>query len=114
MSDYVTVKIYKDYLLDMLLARCDFWGTSRENKVLFEKMYSNYIENDVFSEVELDIMAIVDNDVVNYTTVLEEGNQDFEEVLGLARQGEYDISCQTCYSYIEAVSDDEKRILVRC
>lgn len=114
MSDYVTVKIYKDDLLDMLLERCDFWGTSRENKDLFETMYSNYIDNGCFDEAELDIMAIVDNDVVNYTTILEDGDEDFQEVLELYRQGEYDISCQTCYSFIEAVSDDEKRILVRC
>lgn len=113
MSDYVTVKIYKDDLLEMFLERCDFWGTSRENKDLFEKMYSNYIDCGVFAEMELDIMAIVDNDVVNYTEVLEDGDEGFQEILELHKQGEYDISCQTCYSFIEAVSDDETRILVR-
>lgn len=113
MSDYVTVKIDKDYLLDMLLDRCNFWGTSRENKDLFEKMYSNYIDNGVFAECELNIMTIVDNDVVNYTAIIEDGDEDFQEVLELYRQGECDISCQTCYSFIEAVSDDEKRILIR-
>lgn len=113
MSDYVTVKIYKDDLLDMLLERCDFWATSRENRDLFEKMYSNYIDGGCFDEAELDIMAIVDNDVVNYTSILEDGDEDFQEVLELYRQGEYDISCQTHYSFIEAVSDDEERILVR-
>lgn len=113
MTDYVTVKIYKDDLLDMLLERCDFWGTSRENKDLFEKMYSHYIDGECFDEAELDIMVIVDNDVINYTTILEDGDEDFQEVLELHRQGEYDISCQTHYGFIEAVSDDEKRILVR-
>lgn len=114
MGDYITVKIDKDYLLDMLLERCDFWGTSRENKDLFEKMYSNYIDSGCFDEAELDIMVIVDNDVVNYTTVLYAEDKEFQEILELYKQGEYDISCQTCYSFIEAVSDDEKRILVRC
>lgn len=113
MADYVTVKIDKDDLLDMLLERCDSWGTSRDNKDLFETMYSNYIDCGVFAEMELDIMAIVDNDVVNYTTILEDGDENFQEVLELYKQGEYDISCQTCYSFIEAVSDDEERILVR-
>ena len=113
MSDFITVKINKDDLLDMLLARCDFWGTSRENKDLFEKMYSNYIDGGVFAEVELNIMAIVDNDVVNYTTILEADDKGFQEVLELHRQGECDISRHTNYSFIEAVSEDEKRILVR-
>lgn len=113
MSDYITVKIDKDWLLQMLLERCDFWETSRENEDLFEKIYSNYIENGVFDGAELNIMAIVDNDVINYTTIIEDGDEDFQEVLEQHRQGEYDISCQTCYSFIEAVSDDEKRILVR-
>lgn len=76
-------------------------------------MYSNYIDGGCFDGAELDIMAIVDNDVVNYTTILEDGDEDFQEVLELHRQSEYDISCQTCYSFIEAVSNDEKRILVR-
>jgi hypothetical protein len=113
MSDFITVKINKDNLLDMLLNRCDVWGTSRENKDLFEKMYSNYIDSGVFNEAELNIMVIVDNDVINYTTILEDEDEDFQEVLKLYRQGEYDISCHTHYSFIEAVSDDEERILVR-
>lgn len=114
MSEFVTVKIRDWELLDMLMARCEFWGTSRENKDLFEKMYQNYIDGELFEGVELDIMAIVDNDVVNYTTVIEEGDVEFDEILELYKQGEYDISCQTNYSFIEAVSDDETRILLRC
>lgn len=113
MSDFITVKIDKDDLLDMLLNRCDVWDTSRENKGLFEKMYSHYIDGGCFNGAELNIMAIVDNDVINYTTILKDGDEDFQEVLKLHRQGEYDISCQTCYGFIEAVSEDEKRILVR-
>ena len=113
MTDYVTVKINKEDLLDMLLERCNFWSTSRENKDLFKKMYSKYIDNGYFDEGELDLMVIVDNDVVNYTTILEDGDEDFQEVLKLYKQGEYEISCQTCYGFIEAVSDNEKRILIR-
>jgi hypothetical protein len=108
----VTVKVRKDDLLDMFMERCKFWsGLDLE---LFEKMYENYIDGGVFDGMELDIMAIVDNDYVNWTSILEKGvNEDFEEIFDLYKQGEYDISCQTCYSYIEAVSDDEQRILVR-
>lgn len=107
----VTVKIREDDLLDLFLERCKFWsGLDLE---LFEKMYENYIYNGFFG-AELDIMCIVDNDYINWTRVLKKGiDEEFEEIFDLYKQGEYDIFCQTCYSYIEAVSDDEERILVR-
>ena len=111
--DFVTVKISKDDLLDMLIERVCFWGKGREHKDLYEKMYESSIFNGVFDNAELDIMGIVDNDIINYTTILEEGDEDFLEVLEFTEQGEYDISCETCYSFIEAVSDDKKRILIR-
>lgn len=113
MNDYVTVKIPKDNLLDILIERVILWGIGREHKDLYEKMYESYIDNGIFDNSELDIMGIVDNDIVNYTSIIEEGDEDFLEVLEFAEQGEYDISCETCYSFIEAVSDDKKRILVR-
>lgn len=113
MNDYVTVKISKDNLLDMLIERVVFWGTGKQHKDLYEKMYESYIYNGIFDDYELDIMGTVDNDIVNYTSIIEEGDEDFLEILKLAEQGEYDISCETCYSFIEAVSDDKKRILVR-
>jgi hypothetical protein len=97
----------------MFLKRCDFWATSRENSDLFEKMYSNYIDNGRFDEAELDIMAIVDNDVVNCTSILEADDEDFQKVLELYKQGNRNISCETSYSFVEAVSDSESRILVR-
>lgn len=107
----VTVKVREDDLLDMLMERCRFWsGLDLE---LFEKMYENYINGGLFDDAELDIMAVVDNDVVNWTTVIEKGDNCFDEILELYKQGECDISCQTDYSFIEAVSDDETRILLR-
>ena len=108
----VTVKVREDDLLDILMERCKFWsGLDLE---LFEKMYEKYIDGGVFEDCELDIMGIVDNDYINWTSVLEKGvDKDFEEIFDLYKQGEYDISWQTWYSFIEAVSDDEQRILVR-
>lgn len=113
MSDYVTVKISKDELLDMLIKRVIYWGRGRVHKDLYEKMYESYIDSGIFDNLELDIMGTVDNDIINYTSIIEEGEEDFKEVLEFAEQGEYDISCETCYSFIEAVSDDKKRILIR-
>jgi len=64
--------------------------------------------------MEFDVMQIVDNDVYNYCSVLYKGDEGFEEVLKLYKEGEYDISCEDLgYDFIEAVSDDEDRILVR-
>ncbi len=116
----ITIQIEDYEALDMLLDRCDFWETSKDNKDLFEKMYQNYIDNGVFEHSEFDPMVIVDNDVVNYCSVIykDEYKKDFKKLLKLYKQGEYDVSCEkfdAIYpSYIEAVSDDEDRILIRC
>lgn len=113
----VTVKVEDWQLLDMLLDRCEAWGTSKENKDLFEKMYSNMIDSGCFEGAELNIMSIVDNDVVNYCSVIDETEKDFNKLLELYKQGEYDVSCEDFeeykVSFIEAVSDDETRILIR-
>ena len=113
----INVKIEDWQLLEMLLERCQVWGTSKDNIDLFEKMYQNYIDGGVFDSAELNIMSIVDNDVVNYCSVIEKGEKDFKKLLKLYKQGDYDVSCEDFkeyrVSYIEAVSDDETRILVR-
>ena len=115
-----TVKIEDWQLLDMFLDRCDAWGTSKENKDLFEKMYSNMIDNCCFEDTEFDVMKIVDNDVVNYCSVLykeDTNKEDWEKLMKLYNEGEYDVSCEEFEdinpSFIEAISDDEERILVR-
>lgn len=113
----INVQIEDWQLLEMLLERCNAWETSKDNIDLFEKMYQHYIDGGVFDGAELDIMSIVDNDVVNYCSVIEMGEKDFKKLLKLYKQGEYDVSCEDFkeyrISYIEAVSDDETRILVR-
>lgn len=115
----ITIQIEDYKALDMLLDRCDFWETSKENQDLFEKMYQHYIDGGVFEGAEFDPMVAVDNDVVNYCSVIHksEYKKDFKKLLKLYKQGEYDVSCEDFEdispSYIEAVSDDETRILVR-
>ena len=116
----VTVKVEDWQLLDMLLDRCDAWETSKENKDLFEKMYEHYIDSGCFEGADLNIMSIVDNDVVNYCSVLykeDTNKEDCEKLMKLYNEGEYDVSCEEFEdinpSFIEAISDDEERILVR-
>ena len=113
----INVKVEDWQLLEMFLERCNAWGTSKDNIDLFEKMYQNYIDGGCFDGAELNIMSIVDNDVVNYCSVIEKGEKDFKKLLKLHKKGECDVSCEDFeeyrISYIEAVSDDETRILVR-
>ena len=120
----LTVKIDEDTALEMLLDRCKAWGTSTDNIDLFEQMYESYVYGGVFEGGEFNVMSIVDNDVVNYCGVLyendydtEEYKQDFEKLLKLYDDGERDVSCESFNtvspSFIEAVSEDRTRILVR-
>lgn len=112
----INVNIDEDTLLELLSNRVRAW---RDGEVaeLFDKMYENEVENSCFEGCTFDPMIIVDNDIVNYCTVIEEGDPDYEQILKLHHDGEYDISCESfehgSYSFIEAVSDDEKLILVR-
>lgn len=114
----VTVQMEDWQLLDMLLDRLDYWGRGDE-KDLYEQMYQNYLDSGCFESSEFNVMSIVDNDVVNYCDVItkEDYPQDFEKLLKLHQEGECDVSCEEFEeispSFIEAVSDDETRILIR-
>ena len=114
----VTVQMEDWQLLDMLLDRVDYWGRESDRD-LYEKMYQSYLDGGVFECGEFNVMSIVDNDIVNYCDVItqEDHPQDFEKLLKLYREGEHDVSCEEFEeispSFIEAVSDDETRILIR-
>lgn len=106
------VDVENEILLKLLIERVKFWTDDQDVIDLYESMYDNYLENGMFSE-KFDVDEIVDNDYVNYCNVISEGDEDFEKVQNLAKNYEYDISCQTCYSYVEAHNDDYSLILVR-
>lgn len=114
----VTVQMEDYELLEKLLDRLSYWGRDDERE-LYEQMYQNMLDGGVFESGEFNVMSIVDNDVVNYCDVITKDDypQDFKKLLELHQQGEYDVSCESFEeispSYIEAVSDDETRILIR-
>ena len=114
----VNVQMEDWELLDMLLDRVDYWGRESDRD-LYEKMYQSYLDGEVFESGEFNVMSIVDNDVVNYCDVITKKDypQDFEKLLELHHNGDYDVSCESFKdispSFIEAVSDDETRILIR-
>ena len=120
----LNVKIDELTALDMLCERVRFWR-SGEQAELFDKMYENYVYNGFFEDGEFDVDLIVDNDVVNYCSIIGDDEKDFKKLLKLYKDGEYDVSSgnlnngSTRYfeeykvSFIEAVSDDERMILIR-
>lgn len=112
MNEFINVKVEKDEVIDLLVNRVRFWTDNKDVIELFRKMYENYVEAEVFNE--LDVNLIVDNDYVNYCGVIEKGDEEFEKVQELAKQGYYDISCETdCYEFIESYNEDYSLILVR-
>lgn len=94
MEEYINVKISIDNAITMFRERLEFWKLEEDELDLFLDMYESYLDAGVFSGMEFDIKDIVDNDYINYTTIVREDDEDFDEVLELYKEGELtDISC---------------------
>ena len=118
--NYEKTNVYvdNDVLYNLLVDRADYWrDPDSETAKLFYKMYEHYVDSGLFEGSEFDPMKIVDNDIVNWCSVVEKGEKDFDKLLELYHKGEYDVSCEDFeeykVSFIEAVSDDEDLILIR-
>lgn len=74
-NDFVTVRISKDNLLNMLLERWKFLSKDEDTK-LIEAYYQDMIADGCFYLTELDICDIVDNDYVNYLDLYEPDEKD--------------------------------------
>lgn len=112
----INVRIDENTLLEMLMNRVEQWNSTETALDLYEKMYESEIEAGCFEGAEIDVNLIVDNDVINYCEIIEEGNSEFNSILQLYKeQGLGDISMESHYSFIEAVDDEEepKAFLVR-
>lgn len=111
------VKIDDDMAIDMLVERVRYWTQDEDIISLYEKMYENYVYGGIFEGGEFDVMKIVDNDYVNWTRVIYNDEEDFEEILKIYKeQGFGDCSCETeIADFIESVDDEEnpKMFLVR-
>lgn len=108
----ITVQMEENDVVDMLVDRVRFWTKDEEDIELYQKMYGDYCEN--VGTLSEDIEQIVDNDYINYCSIISQGDDNFDEILERYKEGERDISCEGYgYSFVEAVSDDETRILVR-
>lgn len=105
----ITIKVDEGTLLDALVDRVKQWTDDKEVINLYEKMYENYIDGGCFDGCEVDIMAIVDNDYINYCRTICEGEEEFDKLLKVYKENGYgDCSCETeICDYIEAADDDE-------
>ena len=114
----VTVKIKENDLLEMLMDRVEQWNNTTTALNLYEKMYESEIEAGCFEGAEIDVNLIVDNDVINYCNIIEEGDSEFSSILQLYKEqglGDISMAMESHYSFIEAVDDEEepKTFLVR-
>lgn len=110
----INVQIDESDALDLLIERVEFWTKDHDVIDLFDDMYSTYLDSGVFDGCEFNIMAIVDNDYINYCSVIDDSDSNFEKIMELALEGERDISCEDLgYSYIEAFNEEKGLILVR-
>jgi hypothetical protein len=104
------VNIDNTRAVDMLLERLEHWTDDVITYRLYEAMYESYIDSGVFDGGEFDVMAIVDNDYINYCDVVSEGDEAYVDIKELyIREGIADISCEYelnhGYSFIEAEYD---------
>ena len=110
LEESITVKLDEDEALDMLMRRVEEFGDYHPGDVeyaLYEKMYKNAIDNGVFDGAEFNVMTIVDNDIVNYCTIIGPGDENYQTIVDLYdTQGLGDISTESDYSYIEAVEKE--------
>ena len=71
----ITIKVESDYLVDLLIQRLDYWTSDQNIKELYRGYYQCII--DCFDGGEFDPSIIVDNDYINYTSVITE--DEFED-----------------------------------
>lgn len=96
MRDYITVRISPDSLLDMLSERLNHWRKtskfdSPKEHELYMEMYQRWIDDGCFDDADLNIDSIVDNDVVNWTTIYYKGDKDFELVMKTFDSGDCEV-----------------------
>ena len=112
----LNVKIDESDALEQLCERVKVWRGGRIARLFF-KMYENLVNSGAYNGGIFDVKSIVDNDIVNWCSVVKKGEKDFKKLLSLYKQGKYDVSCENFVgykvSYIEAVSDNEDLILIR-
>lgn len=102
--------INNDIAIDLLIERVKHWTDDSKILELFRKMYEDYLDSGCFDGYAYSIDEIVDNDYINNCEVrtLHEFDEDTQKILlNAVKNGDRDISCETSYSFIEAVDNEE-------
>ncbi len=110
----IEVLIDEETLLDMLDSRLNhYWNPDEEVADLFHKMWKLNIDRGAFTGIEFDVKTIVDNDYINWCSVVREDDERFEELLKSYKDNEYDVAE---IGHIEAVDDEDEptMFLIRC
>lgn len=114
--NYITCKINSDTAYNLLIERVRFWTSEPTTLALYEAMYENYCDNGYFDGAEFDPSVIVDNDYVNWCSVVSPDDGNYAKIKAVYdAQGLGDCSCEDAdgYSYIEAYDEDSGAFLVR-
>lgn len=99
------VNIDNDTALKMLVDRLKFWTDDTDVIALYERMYENYIDCGCFDGGKFDVMTIVDNDYINYCSVISPGDGCYAEIKMLYDEngcGDISCECECGYNFIEA------------
>ena len=113
----INIKIDNNDLLDLLITRLKFWTTDDDVISLFTDMYTQSINDGVFDDIKLNVKVLIDNDYINYCSVIYKDDDIFEELNEIYKeQGLGNCSCKTdVANVIEAVDDtsDPTMFLIR-
>ena len=103
----ITITIDEDEAIDRLMERLEYWTDDSTTHELYRKMYESYVYGGVFDGSDFDVMAIVDNDYVNYCEVVAPGDDNYDAVKKLYdEEGCCDISTEDAgFSFIEAETE---------
>lgn len=102
----ITVMMEEEDVIELLMERLDSWVHDDEISNLFRDMYTKNVYNGIYSE--LNVMDIVDNDYVNWCTVLYNDDDNYEETLKAYQEGIFELD----WGYIEAVGQGSRPIML--
>ena len=79
----ITVRMDESDAIDLLVNRVKYWTDDDDTIDLFEQYYTSMVEGGCFDGADFNVMAIVDNDYVNNTSIItrEEFEKDREEYI---------------------------------
>lgn len=98
------VRIDNDEAYDMLMERLEFWTDDFVTTQLYSIYYENLIDSGCFDGGEFNVRSIVDNDYVNWLTVIT--HDEFENY---HIEDESDERIEAIYE-----DDEERYYLLRC